>query len=247
VIRDIVERLLRLPPAPEPPPGDESSARVFRAAPRYFQYRVVMWCIGTGLLLIGVGIPIVVPVVMLLADYSRGRAPGSLVFIVVTLTALVALFLVLARLLSLAVLRLDYERRWYVVTDRSLRIREGIWIVREITVTFANIQNLAVTQGPIQRVLGLYDLRVDTAGGGGGTAHGGKGSPMTSLHAAVFRGIDNADEIKGLIQERLRALKDAGLGDTDDHATPSFAPDTALLDALRGVHAEAQALRAAIS
>lgn len=35
--------------------------------------------------------------------------------------------------------RLDYELRWCIVTDRSLRIREGIASVRESTMTFANI------------------------------------------------------------------------------------------------------------
>ena len=60
-----------------------------------------------------------------------------------------------------------------------------------------------------------------------------------------FRGIDNAEEVKALIQERLRRLKAAGLGDHDDraaHETPR-----AFVEALREVHAEAQALRAAAS
>ena len=38
--------------------------------------------------------------------------------------------------------------------------------VREMTVTFANIQNAPVNQGPIQRALGIADLQVETAGGG---------------------------------------------------------------------------------
>src|SRR5678815_1026709 len=52
VFRNSCERLLRIPPEPEPPPGDEASARVFRAAPRYLTYRKVMWAIRTSVILL---------------------------------------------------------------------------------------------------------------------------------------------------------------------------------------------------
>jgi uncharacterized membrane protein YdbT with pleckstrin-like domain len=155
------------------------------------------------------------------------------------------LLIVLRAVLSLAVLRLDFEKRWYVVTDRSLRVREGVVAVREMTVTFANIQNVAVMQGPIQRALGLADLQVETAGGG--SAHANQKQLGPNLHVAWFRGIDNAEEVKTLIQDRLRKLKDAGLGDHDDrafHHAPA-APAAGLLEALRAVHFEARALREA--
>ena len=64
-------------------------------------------------------------------------------------------------------MRLDYEQRWYVVTDRSLRLRTGVWSVREMTMSFANLQQITVTQGPLQRLLGLADVRFQSAGGGG--------------------------------------------------------------------------------
>ena len=44
--RDFAERLLKIPHDPTPPPGDEASARVFRAAPAYLKYRIVLWGIG---------------------------------------------------------------------------------------------------------------------------------------------------------------------------------------------------------
>lgn len=39
--RQFAERLLRIPPDPEPPPGDEASTRLFRAAPAYYQYLLI--------------------------------------------------------------------------------------------------------------------------------------------------------------------------------------------------------------
>ena len=58
-----------------------------------------------------------------------------------------------------ALVKLDFEKRWYVVTDRSLRVREGIAFVREATVTFAKIQNISMSQGPVQRALGMHACR----------------------------------------------------------------------------------------
>lgn len=246
LFRRTCERVLRIPHAPTPPPGDEASARVFRAAPAYFRYRLVVWAIGS-LFVLAVALVVVGSAVFTLLDDPQ--IPGGLRTLA-TVGAAVALLLVLLRtLFSLAVLRLDFEQRWYVVTDRSLRVREGVLTVREMTVTFANIQNVAVLQGPIQRALGLADLQVETAGGG--AAHANQKQLGPNLHVAWFRGIANAEEVKELIQERLRKLKDAGLGDHDDHHAlhehaPAAARETpAFLEALRAVHAEAAALRAA--
>lgn len=240
--RQTCERLLRLPHDPTPPPGDEASARVFRAAPAFFRYRVVLWSLGTAFALL---LPLLLFGTINFGVWSAVRQldkPQLPAVVVSMVTGFIFLLIVLHRLFLLAVLRLDYEKRWYVVTDRSLRMREGVATVREMTVTFANIQNVAVMQGPIQRALGLADLQVETAGGG--SAHANQKQIGPNLHVAWFRGIANAEEVKVLVQDRLRMLKDAGLGDRDDHAPPASAAP-GLLDALRAVHAEARALRVA--
>ena len=239
LFRDWCERLLRIPHDPAPPPGDEGSARVFRAAPAYLKYRTVVWAIGAAASLI-------VGAIFLgglnLGVASDRHVPGFVRAFVFAMSAFVFLLIVLRALFAFAVLRLDYEKRWYVVTDRSLRIREGVLNVREMTVMFANIQNVSVMQGPIQRPLGIADLQVETAGGGSARANEKQLGP--NLHVAWFRGIDNAEEVKQLIQERLRALKDSGLGHREEMPrAPASAP--ALLDALRAVHAEARGLREA--
>ncbi len=158
---------------------------------------------------------------------------------------------------TFAAVRMDWELRWYIVTDRSLRIRAGLWSLQESTMSFANLQQVEVTQGPLQRLLGIADVRVQSAGGGGG-AHG-KGQEMAdSLHTGVFHGVDNAQEIRDLILDRLRHFRQAGLGDPDDaHASApagtasAVAPATADgSDAVAAAHellAEARALRASVS
>jgi membrane protein YdbS with pleckstrin-like domain len=126
--------------------------------------------------------------------------------------------------ITFAAVRLDWELRWYIVTDRSLRIRAGIWKLQEITMSFANLQQVEVHQGPVQRLLGIADVRVQSAGGG--SAPSGKGHDLDdSLHTGVFHGVDNAQEIRDLILDRLRHFREAGLGDPDDHA--SHVPESA--------------------
>lgn len=153
---------------------------------------------------------------------------------------------------TFAAVRLDWELRWYIVTDRSLRIRAGIWALQESTMSFANLQQVEVSQGPFQRLLGIADVRVQSAGGGSGGEHG-KGAGE-SLHTGVFHGVDNASEIRDLILERLRQFRQAGLGDPDEHhAAPveppllaTVATATTANDSLAAAHellAEARALR----
>jgi uncharacterized membrane protein YdbT with pleckstrin-like domain len=120
--------------------------------------------------------------------------------------------------ISFLMIGLDYRYRWYMVTDTSLRIREGLLSVREQTMTFANIQNLSIRQGPLQRLFGIEDLRVRTAGGGESASGGEEGSEAANMHLAYFRGVDNAAEIRDLIVHRMRGRRDSGLGDPDETA-----------------------------
>ncbi len=143
--------------------------------------------------------------------------------------------------------RLDYEMRWYVVTDRSLRLRSGVWSVREMTMSFANLQQITVAQGPLQRLLGLADVKVRSAGGG--AAQGRHDHGQQSLHTGLFHAVDNAEEIRDLIVERLRRFRETGLGDPEElsrRAGQSTAPDDRpALAAAKVLLAEARALRTA--
>jgi membrane protein YdbS with pleckstrin-like domain len=235
--RQFAERLLRIPPDPEPPPGDDTSTRLFRAAPAYYKYLLILWALKSLLALFVISAAMIGPVVGAFVAAKRGHQSGLLLLLI---PGVVFALLIVLRLFALALVRLDFEKRWYVVTDRSLRVREGVAIVREMTVTFANIQNIAISQGPIQRALGLADLRVDTAGGG---AINAEKHPGQNLHTAWFRGVNNASEVRKVIQDRLRHFKDTGLGDHDDR--PYLA--SAVIAALRDLDHEARALRETVT
>lgn len=238
--RDTSERLLRIPAAPEMPPGDERSTRLFRAAPNYYLYLLLLWTIRTLVLLAFIVPTEILPLIGTFTDSFERRLPAIFSF---RPPLIIAALIIAQRLFALALLRLDFEKRWYLVTDRSLRIREGVLKIREMTITFANIQNISISQGPLQRILGIADLRVDTAGGGG--TQKAKQEGPENLHGAKFRGVSNGDEIRELINTRLRELKDSGLGDLDENKPlPAAAKSTAsLAGPLRDILTEVTAFR----
>jgi membrane protein YdbS with pleckstrin-like domain len=235
-LRQLVLRVLRAPgEAPEAPAGSHASVQVFRASPRYLRYRLLVWAIASS----------VVAVALAIAIAATAIAQEWLALALVALGGMLA---ACAIFLTYFVVRIEYEVRYYVVTDRSLRVREGAWTVREMTLTYANVQNLRVTQGPLQRLFGFSNLRVDTAGGGGvqSAKHSGGGRG----HSVTVAGVENAVELRDLVLAHLRARgAGTGLGDPDDERAaaargqPFGGPRVA--EALRAIAAEARALAAA--
>ncbi len=241
----LVERVLRIPPPPQPPAGTHDSIRIFRGAPGLYRYQLLVWLgkqIGAGVGLFG-GFA----VLSIIPDFPYKKLLDALEAfgLAIYLAAMPFTFLMV---------HLDYRLRWYIVTDRSLRIREGLLKVAERTMSFANIQNLAVQQGPLQRLLGIADLEVHSAGGGGSRRprHDKK---QEDLHVGKFRGVDNAEEIRDAILARVRQLRDSGLGDPDGghHEVHEAPPPGRILSsadvvvAARELLAEVRALRGAIS
>ncbi|QDS96258.1 Bacterial membrane flanked domain protein [Roseimaritima multifibrata] len=129
---------------------------------------------------------------------------------------LIALPFLLLGMLAIAAItwlaiRLRYDTTWYVFSDRSMRLRRGIWLIRETTITFENIQNVSTRQGPVQRFFGIADVVVDTAGGGG-NAH----QASTQGHTGLIEGIENASELRDAIREKIGKNRTSGLGDEPD-------------------------------
>lgn len=242
-VKRLALAILRVPAEPQAPLGSPESVRVFRAARNFYRLNLLKW----GLTQLGA----LVGIVVLLTLRLERHFPGQL-GLVYRIGEWVGLFGLIAQApFTYFLVRLDYEMRWYIVTDRSLRIRHGVAWVREMTMTFANIQQIVIQQGPIQRLLKIADVQVRTAGGGGGSAEGPHGAAGAgeSMHLGYFRGVENAEEIRDLMVERLRKLRDSGLGDPDE-AQPSpviEAREADVLCAGRELLREARALREAFA
>lgn len=257
-------RWLRIPPAPEPPAGGPGSVRTFRAGRNDYYMKVAVWAVRQVAVVVG----FVFGFLFLHFWVSKAepipdlpvRIPGWVrnwhgILLLLEIAA-VPVALVQA-VLSFLLVRLDFALHWYMVTDRSLRIRDGILQIRELTLSFANIQQVRVEQGPVQRLLGIADVVVTTAGGGGHAAAAPNGAGSAPTHVGHFRGVDNAAEIRDLMIERLRLFRDSGLGDPGEPVEPvksgtpageaeRAAPtEAAALDAARDVLAEVRKLREA--
>lgn len=240
-----IARWLRVPPPPVDPAGTVGSTRTFHAASGFYFYRVFRWALGQ----VGAGVGLFWGS-MFLAGIPDAVFMGIHVVPLIRLMESFAVLSYFAQIpLTFAVVHMDYRMRWYIVTDRSLRIREGIYQVREQTMTFSNIQNMTIHQGPLQRLLGIEDLEVSSAGGGGSSpqeegAHAG----MHNMHLATFRGVEGAALIREAILVHLKKGKGSGLGDPEDpqdaHGPrPAGPPARETLQAARELLDEARALR----
>jgi uncharacterized membrane protein YdbT with pleckstrin-like domain len=243
-----------VPPEPHLPAGEPGSARVFRAAPNYWRLKLLQWGVKQAFTVAGfvffLGFAQAIPNQMEIGDGGRRRSvPLARVMSVVRGLEAVAVALWLAQLpLTFAIIRLDYQMRWYVVTDRAARLREGVLTLTEMTFTLVNVQDIRIRQGPLQRLLGIADVELRTAGGSDGSAASGHGSaPSHNLHLARFRGVDNAGTIRDLVLERMKRAREAGLGDPDDAAEAAASGPSALERAAREVREESAALRLAVS
>jgi len=235
VYRGVWAVLAGLFKVPDKPPellaigGEE--IRSFRPSPRFleylkFQFWLLLTLVDGALAILWLVLLIGKPLVAILL------AP---VFLVV---------MVLPDILAYVALHLRYDTTWYVMSGRSLRIRRGIWIIRETTITFENVQDVELKQGPLQRYFGISNLVVQTAGGGSAQPQQGQTNP----HVGLVEGVADAPAIRDVILARVRRSRLAGLGDEspgEERAGARGARWTPEhLEALRGVRDEIKALRA---
>jgi membrane protein YdbS with pleckstrin-like domain len=230
-VERLLLRVLKVPEAPSPPDESPESVRVFRAGWNYYVWSLIMWSCGAlaaGGAMLGVSLPLAVAI--------RQGPRWAQVAAAAALVLIWFVYLTTAGV-TLVSRRLNYGLRWYIVTDRSLRIRSGIIAIKELTMTYSNVQEIRVASGPLQLLLGIADVEVQAAGGGGDGKQGAGG------HAGRFSGVAHAADIRDLIVERLRQYRDSGLGETAPVAALQPASELA---AARAVLGEARALRAAL-
>ena len=250
-----VVRLFRIPGEPTAPPGDPSKVRAFRAGRKYYWYKLVLWGIGQ---LAALAALVGGTVFMGFAPLERlpFLRDGALWGIPLEWLMLGgpawALYLAQIPLTYLAV-RLDYEMRSYILSESALRIRHGVFSIREQTMTYANIQHISVRRGPLQQLLGIGDVEVRTAGGGDSETSGR--DVNADMHRGFFRGVDDAEGVRDEIRARVDAYRDAGLGDPDEQHGPitvrrpgdAEVVDHTTVEAARTLLGEVRLLRSALS
>ena len=205
-----------------PPPGTGRVLAETRPSPSYLRYMMVYFWIVTAL---GAVVALLPTIALLVTIPLLG----------ILVLPLAAALVLLWAFIRYAALRMRYDTTTYLITDRAVRLRHGIWQVAETTLTYANVQNLKVEQGPLERWFGVTSVILETAGGGG---HGQAG--FGGFHRGVLAGLADPKAVHDIVQERLRIERGAGLGDKDDHRR-----DVARLALLGEVGAAAARLRRA--
>ncbi len=220
----ILTRWFKVPKHPPTlPVHDGEKMDSFRPAPGFLRYlKFKFW-----VLLILIDLMIIVLWIILIV----AQPPVGLL-----MTPVVLAIGFLPDIIAYLAIHLRYDTTWYVMTEQSLRIRRGIWIINEITITFENIQNVTIRQGPLQRFFGISDIRVHTAGGGS-AAHGPNGPQAGFSHQGLLEGLADARTIRDLILKRLRHSKSAGLGDDEQqpHAAGWTPQHVAVLTEIRNL------------
>ncbi|MHC4107087.1 MAG: PH domain-containing protein [Planctomycetota bacterium] len=211
------------PPSPPARPGEPF--KVFQPSEGYLRYQKFRFWV----LLTLVDIPLIALWIWVLVVIWWLGLLLAPVFLVV---------IVLPDIVAYVAIHLRYDTMWYALSERSMRIRHGIWVIQETTITFENVQNLSLRQGPLERHFGIARVVVQTAGGGGQGAAGG-----SSGHTGLIEGVNNAPEIRDLIMDRVRHSKTASAGDERSHVPPrTWLWTEAHLDALRALRDRTLAL-----
>ncbi|MBE2248501.1 MAG: PH domain-containing protein [Myxococcus sp.] len=219
--RPLYVPLLKLKTEPPHLPEGSALVRALKPAEAWFTWRALTAMFGLLGQVIGTGVGAVALIAKL--EGLGWVLAGLLVLLEVVIVSF-----------TLVATRVDYELRHFLVGDRSLRVSEGAITRREVTLSYANVQNLEVTQGPLERLFGFQNLTVTTAGAD-------QAPGLENSHSVTLVGLDDAEAVRTLILGMLHQVKDSGLG---EHATPSAAAGLSLPRLLE-VRDAALALKAA--
>jgi membrane protein YdbS with pleckstrin-like domain len=205
----VLVRWFRVPAAPPTLPAvGGQPPQSFRPAPGFLKYLKLQFWFTLSLIFAG-------ELIAAGAVALESMAGAVALFVPVAVPA------VLLGGLAYIALHLRYDTTWYVMSERSLRIRRGIWVIRETTITFENVQNIKIDQGPLQRLFGVANVLVQTAGGGGGQAgQHGQAAGGGQNHLGLIEGVADAPRIRDLILARLRQAQTTGLGDEHEPHPP---------------------------
>src|ERR687893_1266702 len=120
-----------------------------------------------------------------------------------TVTLFLLGFIVVATLAALWGF-LSWQATTYAVTGNSFRLRQGVFQKNERTIPLDHVQSVDTVQGVIQRFFGVFEVRVETAGGGAAEPD----ASLSALDRASAEALRR--EIEGARREPIEAGEDVG-------------------------------------
>jgi membrane protein YdbS with pleckstrin-like domain len=201
----VVSKAFKVPESPpELPSLPQDTLRTFQPSRRFLDYLKLYFWVGA----IVFGVPVLV---LWLGSFIVKWQLG------VILTIPVLVLVVLPNIVGYVAIHLRYDTTWYVMNARSLRCRRGIWVIVEHTITFENVQNIHIRRGPLQYLFGISTIVIETAG----ASESGESSRFSGGNKAILEGLENPDEIRELIMERVRRSRGTGIGELPGEEVPA--------------------------
>ncbi len=134
----------------------------------------------------------------------------------------------------LIVLYFRYHTLRYEVEEEGITVRWGILFRREVSLTYARIQDIHLSSNLVERWLGLAKIQVQTASG-------------SSSAEMTIEGMPQFEAIRNFLYSRMRGARDRAAVPAGAAAGElAAAPVEQLTEVLREIAAEVRALRTAL-
>ena len=207
-----VSRALKVPSAALDSNGEREILR-FNPAPRYAGYRLCRWVFTQLSIFIPYAIFILPQELRGFLDqigfgwiqymnYNAGwqeNMPDLLELPVKILTVGGYLF---QFVLSFLFTFLSAKSQSYLLTDHSIRIRRGLWLHQQITLSLKNIQQVKFSQNLLERLWGIGSLEVRTAGGGASARNNKKNEDKS--HTGELEGLLDPIALRELVNNTIK-------------------------------------------
>jgi len=128
-----------------------------------------------------------------------------------------------------------YYSMRYEVDDEGITMRWGVLFRREISLTYARIQDIHLSSNFVERWLGLASIQIQTASG-------------SSTAEMTVEGLPQYEAVRDFFYTRMRGARDHSPASSSSSSAGALSDDTMeeLTIALRGIADEVRALREAL-
>ena len=126
-----------------------------------------------------------------------------------------------------------YHSMRYHFDEDGVHMQWGVLFKREVNLTYARIQDIHLTSGPIQRWLGMTDLQIQTASG-------------SASAEMVIEGILEYEALRDFLYRRMRGAREEQGAGGASAGTPSLAADAEVMALLQGICEEMRGARQAL-
>jgi putative membrane protein len=132
------------------------------------------------------------------------RALILIIFLIIYGTILIWVIALAFLVLCFVWTKLTYRFYRYELTDMGFRKKFGVIYKKYVTIPYDRIQNVDIYRGIIARILGLSDLNIQTAGGGG-RGYGIFGASAERRLPSLSR--ETAEQLREELIQRTRQSK----------------------------------------